>query len=274
MPELPEVESVRLSLLRHVVGKLVRHVRVNKPQVIVGPRTARALLVGQRIARLQRHGKQLAFLGEADDQPCLVVGLGMTGSLVYLPPGAKPADPKHVHVIWEMEGGGRMVFRDPRRFGRIHTLSCQADVKGKRWAVLGPDALRVTPRQLWPRLTGTRRAVKAALLDQRLVAGLGNIYVDESLFAAGIAPTRPGQSLSLAEVQTLVRHFRRILKRAIAAGGSSVRDYRNGLGQAGRFQLQHAVYGRSGETCRRCGSRLITDRVGGRTTVYCGFCQK
>ncbi|MEX0887359.1 MAG: DNA-formamidopyrimidine glycosylase family protein [Phycisphaeraceae bacterium] len=306
MPELPEVENVRLALLPRLVGRRVVEARLRRADVLrvggvrgggggggAGARSAQrtlqgqALLAGQRIVDIQRLGKQLALID--DGGACVCVHLGMSGSLRFEAGGTRPpaAVDGHAHVVWRLAGsggagdqpggrgggGGWVIFRDPRRFGGVWAYPSLAALEAERWARLGPDALAVTPGPLHRRLQGTRRAVKAALLDQGVVAGLGNIYVDELLHGCGLSPTRVAATLGRDEVTRLVRRMRALLTRAIAAGGSTFRDYVNGDGETGRYQGQHRVYGRAGEACRGCRSSLATAVVAGRTTVWCRRCQ-
>ena len=272
MPELPEVETVRRSL-RGIIGVRIAAVEVFRPLVICGQRTEEALLVGAQIGALARRGKELLILS---DGRAMAVHLGMTGSLRHvlkpaLAPDSKFA--KHVHVRWSLADGGVLEFHDPRRFGGIWTFPDSAAARQARWGKLGPDAQHIAAAELYDRLQRTRRAIKAALLDQHLVAGLGNIYADELLFACRIRPTIPANRLTPAHARQLVTVMRALLRRAIAARGSSVRDYTDARGQAGRFQLRHQVYGRYGQPCRRCKTILRAMRVGGRTSTYCPRCQ-
>ncbi len=300
MPELPEVEHVRRSLEPHLVGRRVAGVLVRRACVIEGPRTPRALLVGQRVVRLARRGKQMAWVG--DGGGVLVVHLGMTGQVLGelegMGEGAKPGTaaeaparvrgsvaqsvaktyPPHTHIVWTTEGtgGGRVLFRDPRRFGGVWTLKSVAALE-ERWAGLGPDGLDAPVGELAAALVeacrGSARSAKAALLDQAVIAGVGNIYADEACFIAGVRPTRRGARLKVAEAERLAVAVRSVLAAAVEAGGSSLRDYVDADGRAGEFAQRHAVYGRGGEPCVRCGKRLKQATVAQRTTVWCGGCQ-
>ena len=288
MPELPEVERVRHTLAQHLPGRKVQRVNLARHDIVRGPDSPEALLSGDRIVGIERLGKQLALVGDSGRAVC--VHLGMTGSLCWGHPGDRAAagprgpaeepshaatdvpDP-HVHVTWHFDAGGALRFRDPRRFGGLWPYASVAALQAARWAALGPDALRVTPSGLCRRLGRTRRAVKAALLDQNLLAGLGNIYVDELLFACGIAPAQRADTLELATVQRLVRRMRTLLRRSIERGGTSFRDYVDGNGQVGGFRDHLRVYGRAGAPCRRCRSALEGAIVAGRMTVFCTRCQ-
>ncbi len=289
MPELPEVETVRRTLSEAVVGQMVTHVDCFREDVVRGEA---ATLAGQRIAVVLRHGKQLAIVGDRGAAVC--IHLGMSGTLrairegepglpglSELPGGdpdlrsrtrSGPASGDHVHVVWRLEGGGAVAFRDPRRFGGVWAFDHLDKLRAARWAALGDDALTITPGGLHKGLRGTKRAVKAALLDQAVVAGLGNIYVDELLHAVGMHPCRAGATVGAAEARGLVRAMRPLLSRAIAAGGTTLRDYRDAAGGRGRFEA-HRVYGRGGQPCHTCAAALKSTIVAGRTTTFCGACQ-
>ncbi|MBB6429632.1 bifunctional DNA-formamidopyrimidine glycosylase/DNA-(apurinic or apyrimidinic site) lyase [Algisphaera agarilytica] len=276
MPELPEVETVRRTLEAAVRGKRIASVRVHRADVVRG---SDALLVGERIDRVVRKGKQLAMVSDGGQKKntacrCACVHLGMSGSLrvVHRSDSDAPRDP-HVHVVWELPDGTQVRFRDPRRFGGVWGLADEAELLDTRWNKLGPDALVITPGQLHAGLSRTKRALKAALLDQHLVAGLGNIYVDELLFATRLHPLKPACGITKPESQRLIRAMRRILNRATQAGGSTLRDYVDATGRSGGFQMQHKAYGRGGEPCRGCGEPLDTMVVAGRTTTACNHCQ-
>lgn len=278
MPELPEVETVRRSLSITLLRRRICGVRVARRDVITGDNRRRDLLDGALVVRLERRGKQLAII--ADDGRCLCVHLGMSGQLIGVGPRRRLPRTDHVHIQWrlrEHDGArpaGRLIFRDPRRFGGVRTYPSFAALRRQRWAELGPDAATVDNAALGSALRRTTRAVKAALLDQSVVAGLGNIYVDEALHMAGIRPERPADRLTEEEIDRLGEQVRALLGRAIEAGGSTLRDYVDSAGRSGWFQLQHAVYGRGGEPCRRCERTLTTALIAQRTTVWCKGCQQ
>lgn len=275
MPELPEVETIRRTLAARVVGLRVSRVTLARADVVTGQHSAHALLQGATVARLDRRGKQLAII--AEDGRVLLVHLGMSGQLRRVGPGDTVARQDHVHAVWTLRDGtdgsaGALVFRDPRRFGGLWTLAGEPALRA-RWASLGPDALEITGAGLAAACARTRRAIKAVLLDQRALAGVGNIYADEALFAARVHPARAACGLRNHEVEHLASSIRAVLLRAIEAGGSTLRDYVNGDGAPGAFALQHAVYGRAGEPCRQCSANLRADVLGQRTTVWCPSCQ-
>lgn len=272
MPELPEVESVRRSAERALVGRTVIGVCLRRRDIVEGDSGKRALLEGATIVEVRRLGKQLAIVG--DDGRVLGVHLGMTGQLLWLAHGARAARTDHVHAEWRLgDAGGRVLFRDPRRFGGLWTFPSVGTLCETRWAALGPDAATITGDALRAALGRSARAVKAGLLDQRALAGVGNIYADEALFAAGIDPRRVCTGIGDGEWDALAAAIRRVLGEAIEAGGSTLRDYRDASGASGSFQTRHLVYGRGGEPCMKCGRVLERFTLGQRTTVACGVCQ-
>ncbi|TVS07794.1 MAG: bifunctional DNA-formamidopyrimidine glycosylase/DNA-(apurinic or apyrimidinic site) lyase [Phycisphaerales bacterium] len=297
MPELPEVERIRQSLSPGVLGKRVVGATLHRRDVLVVPGDpaggfsrqrsgaskprryeARRLLVGTTVVDVKRLGKELAIVGETGGEgvagrSVLLVRLGMTGQLVLLGSGARASKRDHIHATLRLEGGGRLLFRDPRRFGGLRAFE-NLESLSEHWSGLGPDALGVTGPVLRERLGGSARAIKAALLDQRVIAGVGNIYADEALFESGIAPGRAAGSLSEGEASALASAIRAILARAIEAGGSSIRDYLDAGGVAGTAQRLHRVYGRGGLACERCGGELAQILLAQRTTVFCPACQR
>lgn len=278
MPELPEIEHLKRSLEPSLQGAMVAAVKVIRSDVIHVSRShARIhpsmLLRRWTISRLDRKGKQLAIL--TDDGPALCIHLGMSGQLRFVPKGERLLRPDHVHCRWQIKGPcgeGMLVFRDPRRFGGIWLLPDRAAVM-KRWSRLGPDALGIQATVLSDRLAARERPIKAALLDQQLIAGIGNIYADEALFAARIHPLTSCVSLSREQIKVLAHAIRTTLRRAVAAGGSTLRDYSDGNGEAGWFKVHHRVYGRAELPCELCGGLLERLVVAQRTTVVCSTCQ-
>ncbi len=224
MPELPEVECLRRSLIPHVLGKGVVSAILRRSDMleVAGEENASAaahLLAGCRVVELRRHGKQLAVVGEKGARRrVLVIQLGMTGHVGYLRAGEPLSETKHVHAEWTLESGGRLVFRDPRRFGGLSALGSEAGL-AERWGALGPDALTIKGEELVGTLGRSQRAVKAALLDQGVLAGVGNIYADESLFRAGLHPLKPSASIPRAGIMRLAKEVRGVLAAAVRAGG-------------------------------------------------------
>lgn len=260
-----------------VIGALVKSVDIRRADVIVrdsGKVMARNVLAGDVIVSTMRRGKQLALTGKSGR--VIVVQLGMSGHL-FCEADNNRVSHTHVHCVWKtLRADGvkeRMLFRDPRRFGGITCLDSVKDLE-LRWSELGADALDVQAEMLRGKLLGSARAVKAALLDQSVVAGIGNIYADEILFACGVKPTRRAERVSDDELEQIAVATRRILQDAIAARGSSVRDYRDGEGNMGENQKSLKVYGRAGMECVRCGKKLVTQTLAQRTTVWCRGCQR
>ncbi len=292
MPELPEVERVRQSIEEVVAGAAVDRATLHRRDVLVVPgdpeggfsrnrtryRPKRAssahLLQGLTLAGAHRRGKQLALVSAQG--PAVIVHLGMTGQVRRAAEGTRLPQTDHIHATWRLTAADgsrwRLVFRDPRRFGGLWHVPDHARL-AERWASLGPDALTVTPDALAEACLGARRAVKAVLLDQRAVAGVGNIYADEACFAAGIDPHRTATTLTPGEIESLATQIRRILTEAIERGGSTLRDYVDAAGTPGGAQLAHRVYGRAGLPCTRCNGVLSTDRLAQRATVWCPRCQ-
>ena len=267
MPELPEVESLRLQLADRLIGQQVIGVTLHRKDVVDfsdrGDLTRQqALLRNCVIDTIHRHGKQMLLATKNGHG--IRIHLGMTGNLMLNP---RPV-PAHSHVVWKLDDGSRLVFSDPRRFGHVwvqHDLTFPAN--------LGPDALVITPKQLHQRLLQTRRALKAALLDQTLIAGLGNIYVDELLFATGWHPLTPANRLTSTNCRKLVGVMRPMLRRAITSGGSTLRDYRSSSGEEGKYQTQHKIYARFGQPCLNCGEILQKMIISSRTSTVCPQCQ-
>lgn len=280
MPELPEVETLRRTLEPHLLGAAVIAVSLRRRGVCTfdPPRSAAhrpdALLRGGVVLALDRRGKQLAII--ADDGRALCVHLGMSGQLRF-EPDPPPRPPPHTHLLWTIarEGRitGRLRFTDPRRFGGVWAFDSPEALRRSRWETLGHDALAADEAALFAGLTGSRRAIKACLLDQTLLAGVGNIYADEALFRARISPHRPGGTLDAGACAALARAVREVLGEAIAAGGATLRDYVDADGQSGSSQDRFQAYGRAGQSCRCCGTPLSSARLSQRATVWCSTCQ-
>jgi formamidopyrimidine-DNA glycosylase len=274
LPELPEVETVVRDLRDAVVGRRVLRVDVLHPGVIRFPlpEAFAAGLTGARFEAVDRIGKFILCPLDSGDE--LVVHLGMTGHLLV----SSPDDPlaPHTHVRALLSDGRELRYDDARRFGRILLGSRDALRAARVLPALGVDPLTAefTPAHLDRVLRRTTRMVKAALLDQGGVAGLGNIYVDEVCFLARVRPTRRCHRLTRRERQAIFDAIPVVLHKAIAARGSSIDDYRDVWNARGSMQERLQVYGRGGEPCFRCGTTLVRTVVGGRTTVYCPRCQR
>lgn len=274
MPELPEVETICRTLAPLVEGRRFGHSEVWLPRLIKAPvaREFAERLAGQRIERLQRRGKYLLFVLSAD---VLVVHLRMTGRLQYVAPGAAHAPQRHDRLRLGLQDGASLVYNDVRTFGTFHLLPPTELGRLAGLAALGPEPLEdgFTTAYLQERLGRSRSGIKSFLLRQDVVAGLGNIYADESLFLAGIHPKRPAASVGQEEIGRLHGAIRQVLRQGIDQGGTSIRDYRDGLGRSGGNQRLLCVYGRGGEPCPRCGTAISRAEFGGRGTHWCSRCQ-
>ena len=278
VPELPEVETVRRSLVRALRGATALRATLHRPDFVEGRRDRRALLEGEVIADVRRHGKRLAIVGASGAS--LGVHLGMSGRVLLGAPDAPP--PPHTHVSWVIVRDGArgervraMHFVDPRRFGGAWTFASFEALRSAQWSDLGPDALAVSETVFVGRLRVIRRGAKAALLDQSVIAGLGNIYADESLHASDVHPTARLDALAEERLRSLHAEVRRILRAAVRARGSTLRDgqYVDATGASGDFGSRLAVYGRAGSPCTRCEAVLESGVIAGRTTVWCPACQ-
>ena len=271
MPELPEVEVIVRGLRGPLAWETVSDVRVRWPRSIACPSVAefRERLVGRQVSEVARRGKFVVFTLSSG---ALLVHLGMTGQLLLTEASDAAMDQdKHVQVIVSFESGRTLYFRDLRKFGRLHLVNDAEQVCG----CLGPEPLSAafTPEALEALLSSRRRQLKPLLLDQHVLAGLGNIYADEALWHAGLHPLRRSHTLASAEIECLHAAIRRVLSRAIANKGTTLRDYRDPQGKPGENQMALAAYGQQGEPCPRCGAPIVRCVVGSRGTHYCPVCQ-
>ena len=268
MPELPEVETVVRTLGPRLVGRsIVRLVHVRPDVLQPAGADLGALVCGKALERVQRRGKRILIRLQAG--ATLYIHLGMTGQLTVESPDA-PLKP-HTHLVLDLsDDAGQLRFRDPRRFGGVWHLP--AGDPGDQG--IGPEPLSMRVSQLASGLSRTSRCIKVALLDQRLVAGIGNIYADESLHLAGVHPLTPADRLNEVQVRRLCDAIKRVLRRAIRHRGSSLRDYVDADGAAGAFQKLHRVYDREGEPCSSCRGPIERIVLGGRSTHFCPRCQR
>lgn len=268
MPELPEVETVRRQLSQVLVGSTIKKAECGPPSYffVTAPRTLKARLTGKRVTALDRRGK--ALIATLDDDSTLLLHLGMTGQLVC----KKLPQDGHVHLIFHLSKRRTVSFRDVRKFGKVEWIP--AGKESPRLTKLGPDALTIEAAELSAALAGRRIAIKSALLNQELLAGVGNIYADEALFAAGIKPTRAAQRVSKKESGLLALKIRDILASAVENGGSTINDYMRPDGELGGFQDWHQVYGKTAEPCPRCASPIVRQVIGGRSSHFCKKCQR
>lgn len=274
MPELPEVETVRRTLLQLVKGKRIDKVTIHWPKIIKKPvdiEQFQDALIGQTINDVNRRGK---FLKIILDDYVLVSHLRMEGRYGLFQP--EDEYDKHTHVIFGFSDQSELRYKDVRKFGTMHLFKKGEEENELPLSQLGPEPFseQFTNAYLVQRLKKTTRKIKAVLLDQSVVVGLGNIYVDEALFRSGIHPERIASQLTTDEYKRLHCEIISTLGEAVEQGGSTIRSYVNTQGEIGMFQLQLFVYGRKDEPCKKCGTPLTKTVVGGRGTHFCEKCQK
>ena len=283
MPELPEVETVRRGLAPVMEGVRITKAVVNRPDLRWPfPTKMGARLTGAKVERLRRRSKYI--LADLNTGESLLIHLGMSGRMLIS--GATlgnfahehPQPEKHDHVVRHMENGARITFNDPRRFGAMDLLDTATADAHKLLSMIGPEPLgnSFNEKYLVAALKTKSSPIKTALLDQKIVAGLGNIYVCETLYRAGISPKRKANNISKPRVETLVPIIRQVLQQAIEAGGSSLKDFRQADGDLGYFQHSFDVYGREGEPCRtpECAATIERAVQSGRSSFYCPTCQR
>ena len=277
MPELPEVETIVRGLQAVLPGKRITGVRLGITDFIEDPSALKEHLPGRRISSVRRYGKFLVFdlesPGGDSRRLALLIHLGMTGQIVTCRPDAPAAT--HTHAYFALDDGSEMRYRDIRRFGSIRILA-----EGAPSGVLSPlgplglDPLEATEEEFRAAIRGRHARIKALLLDQRVLRGMGNIYTDESLWHARIHPTQLGMKLKDKELHGLYVAMRRVLSQAIRFRGSSISDYVDSKGTPGKFQQRHCVYGRKGKKCPRCGALIRRETVAGRSSYFCPKCQR
>jgi len=269
MPELPEVETVARGLNQRVAGDVIESVWLgSKPEPLKSPaREIAAALQSKKIARVRRSGKHIVF----DLDPTVsgssavqwIVHLGMTGSMLVSSPEADRE--KHTHAVAQLASGRELRFVDPRRFGRLSVI--------EKFSPPGAEPLEISFQDFATLFRGRKTPIKSALLNQKLLSGVGNIYADEALFRAGIRPRRRAASLKRDELRKLYQALKRVLTQAIKLGGSSISDYVDSNGDEGFFQLKHRVYGREGKPCLVCKTPIKRLVIAGRSSHYCPACQ-
>ncbi len=291
MPELPEVEVTRRRIAPHLVGRRICRLRTTRPSYffVTPPSRLRRALAGRTVVGVERLGKYL--LAQLDDGARLVLHLGMTGQLfpagsaslrllsatarASLAPEAQVSfrPDAHTHLCFEFDDGGPEVYlRDTRKFGKVFWL---AEGEGHpRLAHLGPDALAADGEHLFAATRKRRVAIKSLLLDQSVIAGVGNIYADEALFLAGVRPARRAERVTRNECAAIAGGLQRVLQRSIETGGSSISDYVAPDGRDGEYQSERRVYARRGEPCPSCATPIVRVVLGARGTHYCPRCQR
>jgi formamidopyrimidine-DNA glycosylase len=272
MPELPEVETIARGLDKRVAGDVIESVWLgSKPEPLKSSAAEIAFsLQSKRITGVRRVGKHIVFdlapngKSKKDKQAQWIVHLGMTGSmLVCFPDSGRQ---KHTHAVIGLASGRELRFVDPRRFGRLSII--------ENFQAAGAEPLQIAPDDFATLFRGRKTPIKSALLNQKLLSGVGNIYADESLFRAKVRPRRRAASLTRNELTLLHKALRRVLQEAIRLGGSSVSDYVDADGEEGYFQLRHRVYGREGKLCLVCKTPIKRVVIAGRSSHYCPKCQK
>jgi len=281
MPELPEVETVARGLRRTIVGRRILSVRLGKTDFIDDPAALEQHLPGRQIEAVERYGKFMLLrlspvsggpppAANGDAAPAaLLVHLGMTGQMAPNP-AAQPCE-KHTHACFLLDDRRELRYTDARRFGRLAFLSAERLAEELR--SFGADPLEVGAQEFVKQVRTRRARIKALLLDQGFLRGVGNIYADESLWRAKIHPARLGVSLKGKQAATLHRVLREILEKAIELRGSSISDFRDAEGQPGEYQRHHRAYGREGHGCFRCGAMIRRAMVAGRSSYFCPVCQ-
>ena len=284
MPELPEVETLARGLQRAIVGRRIVSVRLGKTDFIDDPLALEQHLPGRRIDAVERYGKFMLLRlsginssdgpstnggGTAATPTALLVHLGMTGQMASNPAG-QPCE-KHTHACFLLDDERELRYTDPRRFGRLAYLAGGALAEELR--EFGADPLEISAQEFVKRTQSRSARIKALLLDQRFLRGVGNIYADESLWRAKIHPARQGAQLSGPQAKTLHRVLRQVLRKAIALRGSSISDFRDADGQLGEYQQHHRAYGREGKSCYRCSAAIRRAIVAGRSSYFCPQCQ-
>lgn len=268
MPELPEVETIRRSL-EDVRGAGITDLEINRAEVIRRQEYDPESVVGQIIREVQRRGKFLVL--QLKTEQYLILHMGMSGRF-YLAGEDEELTEPHIHVIIHLDNGHKMVYQDARRFGGVWFIrDCQ-----KFFEKMGPEPLtrEFNPDYLEEAFKGRKAPVKNLILDQHLVAGIGNIYADESLFAAGIRPDRMAGTLTTNEIKKLCQAITQVLQTSIEQRGTTFRDYRDGYNRKGGFQDYLKVYGKKNSPCPLCGNPLVVTRIGGRSSHFCETCQK
>lgn len=272
MPELPEVETIARGLALRITGDVIESVWLgDKPEPLKSPAAEIAsALEGKRISSIERAGKHIVFEITPVEKgrsakAAWIVHLGMTGRLQICPPEAEVT--KHTHAILKLRSGHELRFVDPRRFGRLSVVAGE-------FQAAGTEPLEIDLERFTKLFHGRKTPIKSALLNQKLLRGVGNIYADESLYRAGIRPQRRASSITRTELSKLHRALKEVLREAIALGGSSVSDYVDADGEKGFFQLKHRVYGRQGKPCLRCKTPIRRIVIAGRSSHYCPKCQK
>src|SRR5579859_821318 len=275
MPELPEVETIARGVAKRISGATIESVWLSgRPQTLKSkPREIARTLEGARVEHVRRVGKHIVFdlsrqspvAGRQEKHPQFIVHLGMTGSLTVVPPEREQE--KHTHAVLKLSSGQELRFIDPRMFGKLAIARESFRAPGKEPLDVGAEVFAALFKK-------TKAPIKSALLNQKLLSGVGNIYADEALYRAGIRPRRRGHTLTHAELYKLYEHLQAVLNESIAAGGTTFSDYVDADGEWGNYQFDLRVYGREGEPCLRCKTPIKRIVISGRSAHYCPKCQR
>lgn len=267
MPELPEVETVRLQMEKELVGDVIDSVQVRQRMVFPGDENE---LVGKKIVSIVRWGKYLFVYFE--DSSGIQIHLKMTGRLVLDDEWYQEAE--HTRVVMTLVSGRKLYYWDTRMFGYLRPEKALKEAEQNLKKKMGPDPWEINEIELMRRFQKTRRSVKDTILDQSILAGVGNIYANDALFLAGIDPRRGANTIKLSEARKLIEAIRSTMERGLELGGASDNTYRNLYGKKGGYQNEFLVYGKTGGTCPKCGRKLVYEKISGRGSWYCGSCQK
>ncbi len=274
MPELPEVETIRKTLKQFLIGKEIKDVEIFWPKIIKHPddiNVFKQTVVKQKIHDIKRKGKFILFVLDDD---ILISHLRMEGKYAVYPEGTDKD--KHTHVIFKLTDKEELHYNDVRKFGTMHVYPKEIYLETKPLNKLGPDPFEAAYNfdYLKEKLSRTSRFIKPALLDQTIIAGLGNIYVDEVLFLSGIHPMRRANTLTNEEIEAIFKKSYDVLDKAVKKGGTTIRSYVNGEGEMGMFQQELYVYQQEGKACKACGTLIEKFKLSGRGTHICPLCQK
>ena len=277
MPELPEIETVKLGLEKTILDSVIMSTKISRRDLRF-PINAKfeKLILNKRVLAVGRRSKYiLLFL---NNKMTLILHLGMSGKInVSIKNESDYQEKKHDHIIMTFDNGFILIYNDPRRFGFLETIEGDYNIY-RRFQHIGIEPLskKFDEKYLWPRVKTSSRTLKNILMDQKMVAGLGNIYVSEALWESQIIPTRVGRNMSLFDCKKLVGSIKKVLRRAIKFGGTTLKDYRQVGGEVGYFQNKLRVYGKEGQTCcrRKCNGTVKRSLLNGRSTFYCHLCQK
>jgi formamidopyrimidine-DNA glycosylase len=279
MPELPEVETIKRGLTTHLIGHTIQDIQILDPRRFTGDKSQ---LIGRRVERIQRRGKGLVI--HFDRGISLAIHVKMTGQLIYrssktkhilVSPKVGTLPSSYSRVVFHLDQNAHLYYNDVRRFGWLKVINTSDLLTIPFFAMLGPEPFDDFTREYFSKLVSSeKRVIKTVLLDQSKIAGIGNIYANDSLYLARIDPRRTARTLTTLEIQTLYDAVHEVLKFSIEHGAASDTNYVDALGQDGRYQNHFKVYGRAGETCDRCGEIIVRIVVGGRGTFICSKCQK